>query len=220
MEKLKDFLDEGMNRLPVDTKRKVKELFTSTDDVRTKLAIVSPYLVNEGVYSVGEIYDEMLAYQKRNVNYYVASMPPRRFGETEIQKMVVDSIPGAEEANKEFPYDFVSKHGKKYEVKGTRARRKLQDKDNMIPLSEKMARYGECTDPFNFQQVKVGDTDFFVFTVVYLDDIKCIVLGKEEVSPMVKRQHRGGDGSEGQVTIKPEWFNERAISLSELKNVV
>lgn len=153
----------------------------------------------------------MAAYVARNRYLDLFEMAPRTFGETWGQNQLMELVPEFQEPNR-VPGPTYSREyallldGIKVEVKASRVVEKLQGK----PLAEK-ALLSDTDKNFdmNFQQLKPGCCDVFVWIAVWHDKIDYWMLTSEAVSshPLFSNQHRASrhtdDGGvvEGQIHI-------------------
>lgn len=220
MKILKNFFEIGFNKLSPASKNVLEQMFLKTDDYCVKCSKAAMFFIKENIYSVMDVQNALLGYKERNKYAYVASMPPRRFGEDECQEIVLSHLKNGVMNNPESAYDIIYNNNVKCEVKGCRAS-SFDKKNDRTPLSERMFMRGEVAkEKFNFQQIKVDEADIFVFLVVYLDDIDCYVFDKNTLRPMVNRQHRGGNGSEGQVVIYSDKHSQYRCGLNDLENKI
>jgi hypothetical protein len=216
MEILTENLEELIEALPTDNREKL----------RSKLSdLMSVYPFNKYEYIISNLFglkritlDDYLAireeYLARNeyLHIYEKYGSPTAFGITwaqshihaiapEIQKPTKKECPGFDNE-----YDFFHKHKKKrirIEVKASRA----VDAKSDEPLFIKALAWNS-KKPFdmNFQQIKPGHCDVFVWVAVWRDAIKYWVFASKEVAInkyYSKGQHRGNEG-EGQLHFNRE----------------
>lgn len=138
---------------------------------------------------------------------------PRGFGETWAQGHLKELVPELEKPSKKKDPeysgqdDFYLDQRITIEVKASRA----VDFDLQAPLYVK-ALASDSDRPFdmNFQQIKPGCCDVFVWVAVWRDRIRYWVLAAKEVESnryCSKGQHRGNVG-EGQLHLRHDNINE------------
>ncbi len=159
-------------------------------------------LTLDGYYALRDEYIE------RNMYLYIFEISaPRGFGETWAQGHLKELVPELEKPSKKKDsdysgqYDFYLDNKITIEVKASRA----VDFDLQAPLYVKALASGSDR-PFdmNFQQVKPGCCDVFVWVAVWRDKIRYWVLASKEVEGnrfYSKGQHRGNVG-EGQLHLR------------------
>ncbi|MBI3852625.1 MAG: hypothetical protein HY298_20400 [Verrucomicrobia bacterium] len=214
MEKLKQELDRLIATLP------------NEKNFRSKLeSLVSVYPFNEYEYVISALlgadkltfndYVELRdAYIARNKFLYIFEIgAPRGFGESWAQGHLSELVPDMVSPSKKLDpsysgeYDFFLDSNIKIEVKASRA----VDFDTTEPLYVK-ALSNDSTKDFdmNFQQVKPGCCDVFIWLGVWRDRIRYWVLASKEVSGnkyYSTGQHRGNTG-EGQLHIRRDNMKE------------
>ena len=214
MEKLKQELDRLIATLPKE------------ENFRSKLEhLVSVYPFNEYEYVISALlgadkltfsdYVELRdAYIARNKFLYIFEISaPRGFGESwaqgHLSELVPDMVSPSKKLDRSYSgeYDFFLDGKIKIEVKASRA----VDFDTTEPLYVK-ALSNDSTKDFdmNFQQVKPGCCDVFIWLGVWRDRIRYWVLASKEVSGnkyYSTGQHRGNTG-EGQLHIRRDNMKE------------
>lgn len=188
-------------------------------EVRDRLeSLVSVYPFNEYEYIIANLLAmdvlDLDAYQElrddyiaRNLYLYVFEISaPRKFGETWAQGHLKGLVPVLKKPTKRIDpdysgqYDFLLENIR-IEVKASRA----VDAELEGPLYVKaLASTSKKSFWMNFQQVKPGCCDLFVWIAVWRDVIRYWVLASHEVEtdPHYSRgQHRGNTG-EGQIHIR------------------
>ena len=213
MEHLQEELDSLLAQLP------------NEQEVRDRLeSLVSVYPFNEYEYIISTLlamdvltldgYQELRDdYIARNLYLYVFEIgAPRTFGEAWAQGHLKELIPALQKPSKKTDpaykgqYDF-SLDNIRIEVKASRA----VDADREAPLYVKaLASNSHKNFWMNFQQVKPGCCDLFVWVAVWRDVILYWVLSSHEVetNPYYSQgQHRGNVG-EGQLHIKQDNIHE------------
>jgi len=208
MEKLKKQLDGLISELE------------DSDAIYERLEnLISVYPFNEYEYMISTLLgreklslDDYYAlrdeYVERNMYLYIFEISaPRGFGETWAQGHLKELVPELEKPlKKKDPdysgqYDFYLDGKITIEVKASRA----VDFDLQAPLYVK-ALSSDSDRPFdmNFQQVKPGCCDVFVWVAVWRDKIRYWVLASKELEAnryYSKGQHRGNVG-EGQLHLR------------------
>ncbi len=209
MEHLQEQLDLLLNQV------------SNANGIRTRLEnLVSVYPFNEYEYIIShllaadvlsldayyELRDEYLA---RNMFLYIFEISaPRTFGESWAQGHLKELVPDLQKPSKKFDPDYSGQYDFllgdiKIEVKASRA----VDADLNAPLYVK-ALASDSKRPFwmNFQQIKPGCCDVFVWVAVWRDTIKYWVQSSHEVENnphYSKGQHRGNVG-EGQLHLRQD----------------
>lgn len=208
MEKLRDQLDELLSKLPDE------------DSVRANIArIYSVYpfsefeyiistLLGRGALHLDTYYEMRDSYMERNAFLYIFEISgPRTFGEAWAQGHLKELVPELRKPSRQLDpnysgeYDFFLDDIIKIEVKASRA----VDSDSSEPLYVK-ALSSDSGRPFwmNFQQVKPGCCDVFVWIGVWRDRIRHWVLASYELEThpdYSTGQHRGNTG-EGQLHVR------------------
>jgi len=216
MEKLQQKLDELLSHLKEEK------------DVRDRLAtLLSVYpfnrfeylisiLLGRGVLSLDAYYEIRDAYIARNLYLYIFEIGgPRTFGEAWAQGHLKELVPDLVKPSKKLDpkysgeYDFFLDGKIRIEVKASRA----VDFDTNEPLYVK-ALSSDSQKPFdmNFQQVKCGCCDVFVWIGVWRDVIRHWILNSNEVESnkyFSRGQHRGNVG-EGQLHLNQDNISEFA----------
>ena len=189
-------------------------------EIRTRLeSLVSVYPFNEfeymistllgaGVLSVDAYYELRDEYIARNLYLYIFEISaPRGFGEAWAQGHLKELVPDLVKPTKKLDlnysgqYDFLLDGKIRIEVKASRA----VDFESDEALYVK-ALAANSNQPFdmNFQQIKPGCCDVFVWVGVWRDVIRYWVLSSDEVAAnkhYSAGQHRGNVG-EGQLHVK------------------
>jgi len=172
------------------------------------------FLTLDGYY---ELRDDYIA---RNLFLYIFEISAlRTFGEAWAQGHLKELVPDLQKPTKKTDpeysgqYDFFLE-SIRIEVKASRA----VDSDMSAPLYVKaLASNSKKNFWMNFQQVKPGCCDVFVWVAVWRDVIRYWVLSSHEVktNPYYSRgQHRGNVG-EGQLHVKQD--NIQNFSKYEVK---
>ena len=207
MERLNEELDLLLARLPNER------------DVRERLeSLVSVYPFNEYEYIISTLlamdvltldgyYDLRDNYIARNLYLYISEISaPRTFGESWAQGHLKELVPLLQKPSKKIDPGYSGQYDLaiediRIEVKASRA----VDADVDAPLYVKaLASNSKKRFWMNFQQVKQGCCDVFVWVAVWRDIIRYWVLSSYEVEAnryYSKGQHRGNVG-EGQLHVK------------------
>ena len=201
-------------------KKQLEALITEIEDseaIYERLEnLISVYPFNEYEYMISTLLgreklslDDYYAlrdeYVERNMYLYIFEISaPRGFGETWAQGHLKEFVPEIEKPSKKkdpsysSQYDFYLDGKITIEVKASRA----VDFDLQSPLYVKaLASDSERPFDMNFQQVKPGCCDVFVWVAVWRDKIRYWVLASKELEGnrhYSKGQHRGNVG-EGQL---------------------
>ncbi len=228
MEHLQEQLDNLLSHIP------------NAEAIRTQLEnLVSVYPFNEYEYIIShllaadvlsldgyyELRDEYLA---RNMFLYIFEISaPRTFGESWAQGHLKELVPELQKPTKKLDpeysgqYDFLL-GDVKIEVKASRA----VDAGMNAPLYVK-ALASDSKKPFwmNFQQIKPGCCDVFVWVAVWRDTIMHWVQSSHEVENnrhYSKGQHRGNVG-EGQLHLRQDNirdFDKFQVKSNELRQAI
>ena len=151
-----------------------------------------------------EIRDDYIA---RNLYLYVFEISaPRTFGEAWAQGHLKELIPALQKPTKKTDSDYSGQYDLvldniRIEVKASRA----VDADIDAPLYVKaLASDSEKSFWMNFQQVKTGCCDLFVWVAVWRDLIQYWVLSSHEVetNPYYSQGRHRGNVGEGQLHVK------------------
>lgn len=228
MEALLAQLKEQIRKLPKDVAA------TLSDNILDRLYSVYPFnefeyiishLIAEKAISLQDYLEIRNNYLERNRYLYLFEITaPRKFGETWAQRHLNEVVPELErpsvkkDAAYSGQYDFWYK-GIRVEVKASRAvDREKRDETLVMKALSSNSRKGF---DMNFQQIKPGCCDVFVWIGVWRDVIRYWVLSSAEVAGdkyYSKGQHRGNTG-EGQLWIKEsnlEHFRQYETRVPEL----
>ncbi len=232
MEILKENLEKLIETLPIDNKEKLKNNLKE---------LMSVYPFNEYEYIISNLFglkkitlDDYLTirdeYLVRNeyLHIYEKYGSPTAFGITWAQSHIHAIAPEIEKpTKKESPdfdneYDFFFKYKKnriRIEVKASRA----VDAKSDEPLYIKALAWNS-KKPFdmNFQQIKPGHCDVFIWVAVWRNMIKYWVFSSKEVANnkyYSKGQHRGNEG-EGQLHFNRENINSFRKYEAKPKNLL
>jgi hypothetical protein len=206
LEDLKAYLDRLTNTIDEGNRNLLKYRLSG---------LASAFPFNEYEYILIFLFDkkaitfkeyEELREQYVSENKYLDlyDLAPRSFGDTWGHPHIMDLDDRFVRPSRELDPDYDGEYdllieGVKVEVKASRATHKKKKGD----LASKGLRYGD-DQPFwmNFQQIKLGVADVFIFIGVWVDTIVYWVLSNEEVKNSKHRspQHRGGIESQIGIT--------------------
>lgn len=228
MEQLKEKLTDLVKELE---KERHDQIMQRLDD------LVSVYPFNEyeflisslmgyGKISIDDYYDLRDDYIARNLYMYVFEISaPRGFGEAWAQGHLKEIAPELVKPTRKLDtdysgqYDFFLDGEIKIEVKASRA----VDFDSRDALYVKaLSSDSEKRFDMNFQQVKPGCCDVFVWVGVWRDVIRYWVLSSNEVATnkyYSAGQHRGNTG-EGQIHLKADNIKEFTTYESRARELI
>ncbi|MCO5052584.1 MAG: hypothetical protein M9920_09790 [Verrucomicrobiae bacterium] len=208
MEKLQAQLDELLSRLK--DKAEVKACLESLVSVYpfNEFEYIISTLLGADALSLDGYYELREEYIARNLYLYIFEISaPRGFGETWAQGHLKELLPDLVKPTKKLDrnysgqYDFLLDGNIRIEVKASRA----VDFDSDEPLYVKaLAAGSQRRFDMNFQQIKPGCCDVFVWVGVWRDVIRYWVLSSKELEAnryYSPGQHRGNVG-EGQLHLK------------------
>jgi len=176
-----------------------------------KIEYVISHLIAEGVMSLENYLELRANYMARNRYLYLFEMAPRSFGETWGERHLMELVPEFEIPRRAKDPMYAGEYdlwldGVKVEVKASRAVRK----EGGDTLAEKALPWGTSENfDMNFQQLKPGCCDVFVWIAVWRDRIDYWILPSSAVRnhPLFSNQHRAsaesstGEVFEGQIHI-------------------
>jgi hypothetical protein len=197
------------------------------DSVLDKLFDVYPFnkfeylithLIAKSVLTLDEYLEMRAEYIQRNRYLYLFEMAPRTFGETWGQQHLMELIPEFFIPTKRLDPHYQGEYdllldGIHVEVKASRAVKKVGG-DTLA--NKALASNSPSAFDMNFQQLKPGCCDVFVWMAVWRDKIDYWVLSSEEVRkhPLLSNQHRAaqlsdsGEVVEGQIHINNGNYHE------------
>ncbi len=208
MEKLQAQLNELLSRLSNESEVLARlETLVSVYPFNEFEYIIST-LLGAGVLSLDGYYEFRDEYIARNLYLYIFEIgAPRSFGEAWAQGHLKELVPDLVKPTKQLDpnysgqYDFLLDGKNRIEVKASRA----VDFESDEPLYVKaLAASSQRPFDMNFQQIKPGCCDVFVWVGVWRDVIRYWVLSSNEVASnkyYSAGQHRGNVG-EGQLHLK------------------
>lgn len=172
------------------------------------------YLLNKKVITFKEYESLQNAYVNANPYLNLYNISPRVFGEIWAQQHLVDLDSRFKKPSRTVDgkysgdYDLYLENGKKIIKVEVKASRAINTK--VRGGLETKALSFELREPYwmNFQQLKLGIADIFIFIGVWIDKICYWVLTNKEVKehPLRSHQHRGG--IEFQIGITERNFSE------------
>ncbi len=226
MEILRRQLDLLRSRLSPDDARAV------SDEALAAIPDVYPFnpceyyaarLIDRGVLSFGQ-YEALRAdYLRRNVNLPLYTLAPRTFGQTWGEPYVRSLLPGALRPSRDLDpgysgqYDLWLPGGPRplrIEVKAARVA-VARPGGTLVSKALQKATCGRVPFDLNFQQLKPGCCDAFVWLGVWADTIDHWVLSPDDVRlhPSYSNQHRNsvldadGRPTEGQIHINNDNYH-------------
>jgi len=212
---------------------KIRSSFTgSEEDLEAVIAIVEedraifPFneyehlicnLINRGGLSYEQYIEIRTEYISENPNLWIFEISaPRGFGESFAQTYIQGKSSKLKKPSKKLDPNYSGQYdlwldGITIEVKASRA----VDRDSNEPLYMKaLSRDTKKKFLMNFQQLKPGCCDVFIWVAVFRDEIVLWIISSKDVAsnPLYSSQHRGG--IEGQVMVTSE--NVNLLSKYEL----
>jgi hypothetical protein len=165
------------------------------------------------------------SYLERNKYLYIFEITaPRTFGETWAQRHLNELVPELQRPSKILDPNYSGQYdfwydGIRIEVKASRAV-KRRGGDTLIVK----ALSTDSTEGFdmNFQQIKPGCCDVFVWIAVWRNSIRYWVFSSNEVETnkyYSTGQHRGNTG-EGQLWITEKNINEFSVYLANPREIL
>ena len=172
-----------------------------------KFEYIISHLIAKNIITLEQYLEIRNSYLERNKYLYVFEITaPRTFGETWAQRHLNEVVPELKRPSTSYDPEYSGQYvfwydGIRIEVKASRAvKRKSGDALILKALSsDSMQKFD-----MNFQQIKPGCCDVFVWIAVWRDVIRYWVLSSNEVANnkyYSTGQHRGNVG-EGQLWLK------------------
>lgn len=183
-----------------------------------KFEYTMSYLMAKKIITFNDYLDIRTEYLQRNKYLYLFELAPRTFGETWGQRHLMELVPEMKKPSKKLDTEFKGEYDLlldniHIEVKASRAVKKIGGDT----LAEKalLSRSNSKFD-MNYQQLKPGCCDVFVWIAVWKDKIDYWVLSSKDVqnSPLLSNQHRASQLSdsgavvEGQIHITDANYHE------------
>ncbi len=170
-----------------------------------KFEYVISHLIAEKVISLDDYLEIRNAYVRRNKYLYLFEMAPRTFGETWGQQHLNELVPELDIPSKKLDQQYSGQYdfwydGISIEVKASRV---VKRKSGGSLLEKALLSNSSEGFDMNFQQLKPGCADVFVFIAVWKNAIRYWVLSSDDIKTnkyFSKGQHRGNVG-EGQLWI-------------------
>ncbi len=225
--KLDQKLEEWVKKLPQEDRKFLLAHLSSLKSIYpfNEYEYRLMYLLDKKIISFKEYESLRNAYVNANPYLNLYNISPRVFGEIWAQQHLIELDQRFKKPSKlvdkkySGDYDLYLGNGKKIikvEVKASRAiNTKIRG-----GLEHKALSF-DSDEPYrmNFQQLKLGIVDVFVFIGVWIDKIYYWVLTNKEVKnhPMRSHQHRGG--IEFQIGITDKNFNEFKKFLVKSSNL-
>ena len=229
MEKLREQLEKLIDRLEYASRIRSELDGLISVYPFSEFEYVSSHLLSAGKLTIEEYYELRNDYIDRNLYLYLFEVSaPRGFGEVWAHGHLKQLAPALGRPNKKLDsdysgqYDFFLPPNIRIEVKSSRAVEFNRD----APLYIK-ALSSDSGKPFdmNFQQIKPGCCDVFIWMAVWRDIIRYWVIPSFDVenNPYYsKGQHRGNIG-EGQLHLNQENikdFEKYLVESNKLEKAV
>lgn len=227
LKELKQYLEKLTESLGNEDKRLLDARLSSLASVFpfNEYEYILMFLSNKGVIRFQEYEKLRDKYVSSNKYLELYGIAPRIFGEIWAHQHIIDLDNRFMRPDKKIDPTYEGEYdlwveGIKVEVKSCRA---INTK-RRGSLMEKALNYGS-SEPFwmNYQQIKVGMADVFIFIGVWVDRIVYWVLSKEEVkkNKYLSPQHRGGVEYQIGITDKNIYeFEHYRVEASEIGNRV
>ena len=214
----KSFWNEESLKLNDADKSRIENDFGETDYfVKWLLAKVLSANPSDNVLDAYE------AFVEENKYLFTAKMSPREFGETWAEGFVLEKNPNLKKSGVS-EYDLTNKaEDVRIEVKAKR----VATPSGGGSMADRMKKFEDTDDEkykLNFQQVKPLCCDYFILMAVYLDRVRAWLVPSIDVLDKSKfsfsRQHRGGDGTEGQLWITPSKLSKYECNVEDIQNLL
>jgi len=227
-QKLDKKLDEWIKKLPQEDRKFLLAHLSSLKSIYpfNEYEYRLMYLLDKKVITFREYESLRDAYVNANPYLNLYNISPRVFGEIWAQQHLIDVDSRFKKPSKQIDkkysgdYDLYLENGKKIIKVEVKASRAINTK--VRGGLETKALSFESDEPYwmNFQQLKLGIVDGFVFIGVWIDKIYYWVLTNKEVKnhPLRSHQHRGG--IEFQIGITDKNFDEFRRFLVEPNHLV
>jgi len=221
---LRQYLDRFIATLDAENKAMLKARLQGLVSVFpfNEYEYILMFLLDKGVIRFGEYEKLRESYVSSNRYLELYGLAPRIFGQIWGEQHLMDIDPRFKKPNTSLDSDYDGQYdlwieGVRIEVKSARAIN-TKKRGNLV---SKALRY-DSPEPFwmNFQQLKLGVCDAFVFIGVWVDQIVYWVLSNQEAksSEYLSHQHRGGIEYQIGITDKniPEFdvFRTRASDIA------
>lgn len=189
-----------------------------------KFEYIISHLIAKNVITLEQYLDIRNSYIERNKYLYVFEITaPRTFGETWAQRHLNEVVPELKIPSTHYDSKYSGQYdfwydGIRIEVKASRAVMRTSGEPLILKALSSDSKQGF---DMNFQQIKPGCCDVFVWIAVWRDVIRYWVLSSDEVKNnkyYSKGQHRGNTG-EGQLWLKEtniDEFAEYEVNVREI----
>lgn len=215
-----------------------EEKLLLSDSVLDKLYAVYPFnkfeytishLIAKGIITLDDYLEMRAEYLQRNKYLHLFELAPRTFGETWGQQHLMEHVPEFKIPTKSLDPSYSGEYDLllddiHVEVKASRAVKKVGG-DTLA--NKALASDSKSKFDMNYQQLKPGCCDVFVWIAVWRDKIDYWVLSSKDVqdSPLLSNQHRASQLSEtgavveGQIHINNgnyEDFEKYRVQLRDI----
>src|SRR3989338_4926912 len=209
-------LDEWIKKLPQEDRKFLLAHLSSLKSIYpfNEYEYRLMYLLDKKVITFREYESLRDAYVNANPYLNLYNISPRVFGEIWAQQHLIDVDSSFKKPSRQVDkkysgdYDLYLKNWSKIIKVEVKASRAINAKIR-CGLETKALSF-ESDEPYwmNFQQLKLGVANVFVFIGVWVDKIYYWILTNKEVKnhPMLSHQHRGG--IEFQIGVTDKNFNE------------
>lgn len=212
------------------------------DSVLDKLYTVYPFnkfeytishLIAKDIISIDEYINIRAEYLQRNKYLYLFELAPRTFGETWGQQHLMEIVPEFQIPTKKLDPTFKGEYDLllndiHVEVKASRAVKKVGG-DTLA--NKALSSNSKFKFDMNYQQLKPGCCDVFVWIAVWRDKIDYWVIPSKDVknNPLFSNQHRAsqisetGEVIEGQIHINDSNysdFEKYRVSVRDIHNKI
>ena len=189
-----------------------------------KFEYIISHLIAKNIITLEQSLDIRNSYLERNKYLYVFEITaPRTFGETWAQRHLNEVVPELKRPSTLYDPEYSGQYdfwynGIKIEVKASRAVQRKSGDPLILKALSSDSKHGF---DMNFQQIKPGCCDVFVWIAVWRDVIRYWVLSSDEVANnkyYSTGQHRGNVG-EGQLWLKEtniDEFDEYEVGVRDI----
>jgi hypothetical protein len=190
-----------------------------------KFEYMISHLIASDIIDLDKYLELRNSYLERNKYLYLFEITaPRTFGETWAQRHLNELVPELQRPSKEHDADYSGQYDFWYdeiriEVKASRA---VKRKSGDALILKALSTDSKEGFDMNFQQVKPGCCDVFVWIAAWRNEIKYWILSSREVEEnkyYSAGQHRGNTG-EGQLWIKDTNIHEFASYLAKPREIL
>ncbi len=186
-----------------------EERMQLSDSVLDRLYAVYPFnkfeytishLIAKGVITLDDYLEMRAEYLQRNKYLHLFELAPRTFGETWGQQHLMEHVPEFKIPTKALDPSYSGEYDLllddiHVEVKASRAVKKI---GGGTLANKALASDSKSKFDMNYQQLKPGCCDVFVWIAVWRDKIDYWVLSSKDVqnNPLLSNQHRASQLSE------------------------